>query len=292
MDFTSTGLIAQIKRRALIPTGQNLFSNSDLIDMLNEELQNRIVPYIIAVREDYLLDYEDIPQDGSTKEFDIPTKAIGNKLNSVALYDSTVPERNIQYISRLTLQQSSDMSGYYLQNNKILINPTPFNSGSLRIYYYRRPNNIIELSSAYQIASISSNVSVTTSTVPTGISTGSEIDIINNYSPFTTVKTITTGTVAGSTIDLSDTTDIQVGNYVCIAGQSPYAQIVQDVIPLLIQSVVVRMMEYMGDTNGLQSAILTYAQMESDNRNLISPRVDSQPKKIVSSKRLQRHLVW
>ena len=46
MDFTSTGLIAQIKRRALIPTSQNLFTSSDIIDMLNEELQNRIVPYI------------------------------------------------------------------------------------------------------------------------------------------------------------------------------------------------------------------------------------------------------
>jgi hypothetical protein len=51
-------------------------------------------------------------------------------------------------------------------------------------------------------------------------------------------------------------------------------------------------MEYMGDTNGLNASLLTYAQMESDNRNLISPRVDGQPKKIVSSKRLQRHLVW
>jgi hypothetical protein len=50
------------------------------------------------------------------------------------------------------------------------------------------------------------------------------------------------------------------------------------------------MMEYMGDTNGLQAAILTYAQMESDNRNLITPRVDAQPKKISAHRRLSRYL--
>jgi hypothetical protein len=50
------------------------------------------------------------------------------------------------------------------------------------------------------------------------------------------------------------------------------------------------MMEYMGDTNGLQAALLTYAQMESDNRGLISPRVDAQPKKISVKNRLSRYL--
>jgi hypothetical protein len=39
--------------------------------MLNEELQNRIVTYIMSVREDYLLKYNDILQDGTTKEFTI-----------------------------------------------------------------------------------------------------------------------------------------------------------------------------------------------------------------------------
>ncbi len=104
MDFTSTGLIAQIKRRALIPTSQNLFSNSDFIDMLNEELQNRIVTYIMSVREDYLLKYNDILQDGSTKEFTIPYNAIGNKLNSVSLYDNRDPNSfNISHVPRLVM---------------------------------------------------------------------------------------------------------------------------------------------------------------------------------------------
>jgi hypothetical protein len=130
MDFTSTGLIAQIKRRALIPTSQNLFSNSDFIDMLNEELQNRIVTYIMSVREDYLLKYNDILQDGSTKEFTIPYNAIGNKLNSVSLYDNSNPNNfNITNVPRLALSQINEMAGYYLEGNKIKVTPQAFNSG-------------------------------------------------------------------------------------------------------------------------------------------------------------------
>jgi hypothetical protein len=293
MDFTSTGLISQIKRRALIPTSQNLFTNSDFIEMLNEELQNRIVTYIMSVREDYLLKYNDILQDGSTKEFTIPYNAIGNKLNSVSLYDNRDPNSfNISHVPRLALSQINEMAGYYLEGNKIKVTPQAFNSGYLRVYYYRRPSDIVPLTSVGLISSISTNTSITCASLPNTITTGTEIDIVSNDSPFQTIKSVTAGTVAGSVINLSDTSDIETGFYVCLRDQSPYAQIVQDVIPLLIQAVVVRIMEYMGDTNGLQAALLTYAQMESDNRNLISPRVDGQPKKIVSSKRLQRHLVW
>lgn len=292
MDYTSTGLITQIKRRALIPTSQNLFSNSDLIDMLNEELQNRIVTYIMSVREDYLLDYEDFTQDGITKEFTIPYNAVGNKLNSVSLYDNISTDINIRFIPRLALSQINDLFGYYLESNKIKINPRAIKNGYIRVYFYRRPSEIVATTSVGQISSVSSNVSITCGSLPNTITTGTEIDIVSNDSPFETIKTITAGIVAGTTINLTDTSDIETGYYVCLKDQSPFPGIVQDVIPLLIQAVVVRIMEYMGDTNGLQAALLTYAQMQSDNRNLISPRVDGQPKKIVSSRRLQRNLFW
>jgi len=235
--------------------------------MLNEELQNRIVTYIMSVREDYLLKYNDILQDGSTKEFTIPYNAIGNKLNSVSLYDNRDSNSfNISHVPRLALSQINEMAGYYLEGNKIKVTPQAFNSGYLRVYYYRRPSDIVPLTSVGLISSIVTNTSITCASLPNTITTGTEIDIVSNDSPFQTIKSVTAGTVAGSVINLSDTSDIESGFYVCL--------------------------EYMGDANGLQNSMLTYAQMESDNRNLISPRVDGQPKKIVSSKRLQRHLIW
>jgi hypothetical protein len=292
MDFTSTGLISQIKRRALIPTSQNLFSDSDLIAMLNEELQNRIIPYILAVREDYFLTYDEFTQDGTITEIDIPTKAIGNKINQINLYTASSDDSFFANVPRLTVSQINDVfGGYYIQGNKIKIYPQPISSGQLRIYYYRRPSEIVATSRTAIISTVNTNTSIVCNTnIPANITTGSLIDIVSNLQPWDTITEKTAGTVLNAALDLTDTTDIETGYYVSSRGESPFAQIPQDTIPLLIQAVVVRIMEYMGDNNGFQAAVLTYAQMESDNRNLISPRVDAQPKKISSKNRLQRYL--
>lgn len=292
MDFTSTGLIAQIKRRALIPTSQNLFTSSDIIDMLNEELQNRIVPYIMNVREDYFLTYNEITQDGTQDEIDIPYDAIGNKINQITLYTATTNDSFFATIPRLSPSQINDyFGGYYIEGNKIKLYPKAISSGKLRIYYYKRPSEIVASTRWAIVSTINTNTSIVCSTnLPTNIITGSDIDIVKNIQPWDTTKETTAGTVSGATVNLSDTSDISVGYYICSKDESPFAQIPQDTIPLLIQSVVVRMMEYMGDTNGLQAGLLTYAQMESDNRGLISPRVDAQPKKISVKNRLSRYL--
>jgi hypothetical protein len=292
MDFTSTGLIAQIKRRALIPTSQNLFSDSDLIAMLNEELQNRVIPYILAVREDYFLTYNEYTQNGSTTEIDIPKNAIGNKINQVNIYTASSDDSFFASVPRLTVSQINDYyGGYYIQGSKIKIFPQAITSGQLRIYYYRRPSEIVATSRTAIISTVNTNTSIVCSTnLPANITTGSSIDIVSNEQPWDTITERTAGTVLNATLDLIDTTDIETGFYVASRGESPFAQIPQDTIPLLIQAVVVRMMEYMGDTNGLQAALLTYAQMESDNRNLITPRVDAQPKKISAHRRLSRYL--
>ena len=292
MDFTSTGLIAQIKRRALIPTSQNLFTDSDLIAMLNEELQNRVIPYILAVREDYFLTYNEYIQNGSTTEIDIPKNAIGNKINQVNIYTASSDDSFFASVPRLTVSQINDYyGGYYIQGSKIKIFPQAITSGQLRIYYYRRPSEIVATSRTAVISTVNTNTSIVCSTnLPANITTGSSIDIVSNEQPWDTITERTAGTVLNATLDLTDTTDIETGFYVSSRGESPFAQIPQDTIPLLIQAVVVRMMEYMGDNNGFQSAILTYAQMESDNRNLITPRVDAQPKKISAHRRLSRYL--
>lgn len=291
MNYTSTGLIAQIKRRALIPTSQNLFSDSDLIDMLNEELQNRIIPYILSVREDFFLTYDEIIPDGITKEYDIPYKAIGNKINQITLYTSSQNDSFFATIPRLTVSQINDIwGGYYLEGSKIKIYPTAIDSGTIRIYYYKRPSEIVASTRYSTINSYTTNTSIVLSSMPANITTGSNIDIISSYQPWQIVNQSTCGTIAGTTIPISNTENVQNNFYVCSDNESPFAQIPQDTIPLLIQAVIVRMMEYMGDTNGLQAALLTYAQMESDNRNLFSPRVDNQPKKISVKNKISRYL--
>jgi hypothetical protein len=290
MDFTSTGLINQIKRRGAIPTSQNLFTENDLLDMLNEELQNRILPYILAVREDYYLTYDEIVLTEVIKSIDIPKNAIGNKINQINLYNGNDDNQYHYSMPRLNVSQLNDVyGGYYIEGNKIKFFPESPTKGNVRIYYYKRPSEIVGILNVGIINTVSSNQIICNS-LPSAIITGSNIDIVKNNQPWDTIKSTIANNVNVLTIDLDDTIDILPSYYVCLQNQSPFAQVPQDVVPLLIQAVIVRLMEAMGDQNGLQASLLTYAQMESDNRNILSPRVDNQPKKINSRRKLSNFM--
>lgn len=84
-DYTTTGLVEQVKIRASVPTAQTLFTTSRIIGLLNDELLTFIVPFIMEVREEFFVVYKDTSIDTDTREYEVPSRAIGNKLREVTL---------------------------------------------------------------------------------------------------------------------------------------------------------------------------------------------------------------
>lgn len=286
MDFTSSGLITQIKRRAAIPISQNLYSNDDLIAILNEELQNRIVPWITSLREDYFL--TDISYDTGEEitEFNIPRDSIGGKVKNVSIWNNDKMSYVLLKTDENTLFDSR--SGYRIENGKIKLYVNKIVSGKLKISYYKRPNEIVSSLESALVSSVSTG-SLSVATTPAEIITGSIIDVSSGKTPFE-VKFSGAVTVSVSTYSISDTTGIEKGDYVSLNGKSIFAQIPQEVIPLLCQACVLRIMEYSGDYNGFQAALATYQQMESDSRNLLVPKVEFPVKKTLNRLGLTRWL--
>ena len=82
--MTSEDLIRSLKRRALIPTDQSTFSEDDFLEILNEEIQTGILPYLIEQHEEHLVTYVELDADVDPLKFKIPYRAVGNKLRDVA----------------------------------------------------------------------------------------------------------------------------------------------------------------------------------------------------------------
>jgi hypothetical protein len=286
MDFTSSGLITQIKRRAAIPISQNLYSNDDLIAILNEELQNRIVPWITSLREDYFLTDTSYATGEEITEFSIPRDSIGGKVKNVSIWNNDKMSYILLKADENTLFDSR--SGYRIENGKIKLYANKIINGTLKISYYKRPNEIVSSLNAALVSSVSTgNLSV--ATTPAEITTGSSIDVSSGKTPFE-VKFSGPVTVSVSTYSISDTEGIESGDYVSLKGKSIFAQIPQEVIPLLCQACVLRIMEYSGDYSGFQAALATYQQMESDSRNLLIPKVEFPVKKTLNRLGLTRWL--
>lgn len=286
MDFTSSGLIAQVKRRAAIPISQNLYSENDIISILNEELQNRIVPWITSLREDYFLEDVEYDTGESINEFEIPRNAIGGKIKSVSVWNNDKMSYPLLKTDENTLFDTR--SGYRIENNKVKLYITKITSGKIKISYYKRPNEIVDYTKAGLITSVGTGV-ITVATMPAEITNGSDIDISCGQTPFE-VNFSGQATVGVSTYTISSTAGVSVGDYVSAKGKSIFAQIPQEVIPLLCQASALRMAEYGGDYNAFQAALATYQQMESDSRNLLVPKVEFTTKKILARLKLSRWL--
>lgn len=98
-EWSTSGLIASISRNAFLPANQNTFSQADFIAIMNEELQSRVIPYILDLNENYFyttvqvatlgssskaLSVGSAPQGGSNVGYPLPADAIGKRLIDVS----------------------------------------------------------------------------------------------------------------------------------------------------------------------------------------------------------------
>lgn len=297
--MTSDDLIRSLKRRALIPTDQSTFSNEDFLEILNEEIDTGILPYLLEQHEEHLVNYIDLPADLTAPfEYEIPYRAIGNKLRDVALIDSS---GNIYELSRASLEELSDYQSFttiddtgvfYVENNKIVmmsVNASP--NSKIRMYFYLRPSSLVLEKESGKITSISTGATETVITLenfPSKFSNNPQFDIVGSRSPnklkkFDITASQTNSNTKSVTISndqLPD--DLRVGDYLCQAEESPFPQMPTELHPILAQRGAVYCLESLGDTEGLGNAVRKLQSMEKGVTNLIENRVEGAPQKIKS----------
>lgn len=295
IDYTSTGLIENVKFRALIPSSQNLYYDADIAKLLGQELKSTIVPFIMSVREDHLVHNYDQDIDTTKSNYTLPARAIGNKLKDVVLLDSSGEEVGI---SRLTPEMLKNISfggtGFYFVDDKVKIYPDCGDLGSfdLRMKYFRRPNNIILTSSAGKITIIDRvNKKLTLDRVPSTWTTSDLFDLIKGTPSFIShgddlVITALDSVNKQVTFSVTLPTDLAVGDWCCEHGEAPVAQIPYDLYDLLAQRVAVKILDNIGDAEGIRSAADMYMDMKESAKILLTPRADGSPQKINRSWRL------
>jgi hypothetical protein len=295
LDFSSTALIADVKRRASCPTSQSLFQNTDFCAILTSEMKGKIIPLIKRVKEDYFLSSVDYDIDGVTRIFAIPPRAIGMAIRNVEWADPNSPDearaqRTVAGAQGQTLNYV-DVGGYYIKDNDIVFSEAPVNiSDKLRVYYYRRPSKIVATSAAGKITAIDTVTKVVTlDNAPTAWDTSYLFDFIKGTGGFQSLgddKAITL--VSGFELTFTNAlpTGLAVGDWVAEAGESPLAQIPYDGHDLLAQLAAIKILESQGDPNLIKFAQDKATEMQGDFLTLITKRVETQPKKIVSRKGL------
>lgn len=295
--MNTSDLLASIKSRAMIPVSQNSFSDTDLLNFATEELNLKLVPSILAVREEFYVTETSLPLVANQSAYKIPYRAIGGKVRFI--YMNTGDDR-VKPLAQLPMEdlmeyQASSYScqdaGFYVQNDEIVILPNISGAvnGSVVFKYYLKPNSTVLLSRGAKISEINTTTGeITTETVPTNITVNSEIDFIGCTGNFKNKGfDIMTSAVSSAsriiTVDPSDIpSDLQVGDYICTAGESVIPQVPAELHVMLAQAVACRVLEALGDTQGLTNASAKLAEMEQKLLNVIDGRVEAPGRKITN----------
>lgn len=265
----------------MIPSTDEALDDEDFLAFADEELQTTIVQLLLSVREEFLVAKEphDVSITASTSDYALPTRAIGGKLRQVLIStngDDFAPLGRVDPENDWTVGSGTHAVGYRFNGNYVTLVPTPAStSGTLRLSYFMRPSRLVGTSAVGLISAINTSTGVVTCNIPSTFTTSERFDLVKGKSGFECLAIdLTASAVGGASITFSAAdlpSGLAVGDYVCLAGESPIPQVPVELHPLLSQRVVCRVLEALGDPK-LAVAEATSARLMNTARSLLSPR--------------------
>jgi len=286
--YTSQNLIDTIKKKAFIPSTQETFTDVDLLDLATDEMRDYILPKIKQTREEYFVTYRDYPVSSSVTSILAPDRAVGNAYRDIQLINGG----NSYKLARLDIEDNiystttGSLRGYYLEANKIILRGNL--TGTVRVYYLTRPGRLVLPASAAAVASITPGATTTdivVSSIPSAWTVSETVDIVRATSGFSTLGTDVAASIAGTTITVANDDvpdDLAVGDWICLADESPVPQVPPEWYSYLAQAVASQVLESLGDWEALERSNRKMKEQEKNALSLITARVQSQSKKIVS----------
>jgi hypothetical protein len=296
--LTGDKLVESVRNRAMIPNDTSVYTDDNILDIANEELDVQLLDKLLSLHEEHLTVHVDIPRN-SEGVYDIPYRAIGNKIRDVAMI-----EGNAQYeMAQISIGELPDytyesdtysygMDKFYVESNQIKVLQPSRSYSTIRIYFYIRPSYLTKLEQCAVITSIIEDTTEVTfmfSEMPSKFSSLSSFDIVGARTPNKIKAWDKSSAEVNSSLKYikfnksdieSELGDIKVGDYVCKAEESPVPNIPTEMHPVLAQLTAVHILEALGDTEGLGNAQRRLDRMITSTMQLVDDRVELAPKKI------------
>lgn len=268
---TANVLIAAIKLKGGMPD-DNYYTDDNMLTILNDEMKLTINPLVMKLQEEYFLENKTYTiTSGGT--YRLPKRCLGNKLRDVKLIDSNGAYTDLERL--FEEDRSSNKRGYYISRNTITLS-SDITTGSLKITYFMSPSALVLTSSVATVQSIDSATQVTVSSLPSTISVSSPVDFIQANGPYDLLdKDVTISSISGTILTFSSLPDdLAVGDYICLAEQSPVPLIPEDLHPVLVQAALCVCLSSKKDKS-VELELQKLEQMKQTISEMLDPRVES-----------------
>lgn len=288
MAYTTTKLLNAIDRRAFVPTGQTTFTQPERLQIADEVTETYIVPAIIAIREEFFIYLHDYTITANQAAYDVPDRSVGMQVRDVQYLsgENINPDFRRYSTEQITSTKTGNPDGFYFRNNQIILYPTPANTqDTLRVPFALHPSALVVSSEGATISAIDTdNNIVTVTTIPSTWTTGNQFDLIKGTGAHECRAIDQTSTlVSGSSITFSSLpSDLVVGDYMALAGESTLVQLPPGFRAVLAQLTAAEIRKAMG-LPGAEKAMEKGMDMLEAQQKLIAIRSEGEPEYIIPS---------
>ncbi len=280
--MNTTELISALKIHGSFPTSNDLFSSADFLVLFNHQLQADITPMMMKLNEEYFLQKKDFPiTPGGT--YRIPTRAVGAKIRDLKYVDGSGNLSNIQRL--FEEERPLNNSGYYMLRNSVELS-SDYTGGTLRMAYFARPSALVSVTACAKVANINNvTMMVTVESVPQTFANGVIVDFVQNNNPYDLLgMDYSLVSVSGTTLTFSSLpADLAIGDWVCLAVQSPVPMIPEEMHPVLIQSALCKTLSSKKD-KAYKDEQATLDAIKAAAINMLDPRVENNSTKFRTGK--------
>jgi hypothetical protein len=271
MSYTTANLLTSIKNRAFFPVGQDTFEDSDLLDIASEIIETDLLPKLMQARQEFFVVYNTLTTTKRTTDtypwIRIPERAVGQAI--ICLKDDN--------------DDPVHPTDYWVEGSKIYLDEGAAGN-SYRVYFYLRPGKLVETADAGLITAIDTATGIITVTPPSTFTTSKEYDFVRAKAGFDTLSTNLTASAVGATTMTFTAADLPselaVGDYVCLADQTPIPQIPVEWFGYLGLLTAIQVLEDLGDTDAAAVAQKKLARIEKNCLSLVQPRIEKRSKAI------------
>lgn len=277
-SWTSAQLVADVKRKARIPTNSTDWTTTAVLRECSDQLWTFVAWAQTRGADGRLVTTYDRSVAASLPspyraagEFLLPPLAVGDTIQSVKWIDSTSQNEydlsltDVSFSATSPSEASSIPTHYSLLADRIRVYPSPNTSGTIRFNYPRRHPELCDDTTA--LAPVVNSVSdpgggYTRFTLATSspFVIGQYVDLVNNQYPYRTIfSDLYCGATAGSTVDLyiphSYANAVTPASMRLVrAGQLPYVQLPLEFRTTLTWKVAAEILVQVGDMTAASAA--------------------------------------
>lgn len=210
LDFTVTAALARVHRKLQLRTDNAKLTEAEMMQVMDEEIQQRLFPALCRVVEDYGVEWISLTIPAGAFRVRLPGACTSDTVQSVRYVRSDgrefeIPRTTLNELPTMSngaYQSGSESYRYAFDSVNICVFPQPVNAITLRILYTRRPSRLVTQSSC--VAAIAQNMPyvITVGAAPGSFVQFQVVDAVSGSPPLGLYETCIISSYTGTTFTL------------------------------------------------------------------------------------------